>query len=48
MTAARRWASDRGADALDLRVYEFNKEALNFYQRLGYTTIIRTMSLRLK
>ncbi len=45
--ACRAWADSRGAETLDLLVWEFNAEAIAFYQRLGMTTLNRTMAQRL-
>ena len=43
----RDWARDQGAERLELVVWEFNKNALDFYQRQGMETLARTMSLAL-
>ena len=40
---AHRWAAEQGADQVQLVVYEFNQEAIRFYERLGYGTTRRTM-----
>lgn len=37
--AAHNWAKSKGAEYIDLNVYEFNEKAINFYKDLGYTTI---------
>ena len=34
--AARQWAREKNAQDLELRVYEFNREALAFYKSLGF------------
>jgi ribosomal protein S18 acetylase RimI-like enzyme len=47
MEAAERWARERGLDSLQLTVYEFNQAARDLYERLGYTTLRRTMRKRL-
>jgi ribosomal protein S18 acetylase RimI-like enzyme len=48
MDTAREWAIAKGATAIELNVYEFNKTAIAFYQRLGYETLSRKMSRALK
>lgn len=47
MNTATAWARERGAESLDLKVYEFNSLAIGFYERLGTQTLSRTMSLPL-
>lgn len=37
------WAIAKGATAIELNVYEFNQEAIAFYQRLGFDTVSRKM-----
>jgi ribosomal protein S18 acetylase RimI-like enzyme len=44
MQKAERWAAARGASALELNVYEFNREATAFYRALGYEPLSRRMS----
>lgn len=44
MTAAQDWAASKGAEAVELRVYEFNEAARAFYERLGYRTMLRGLS----
>jgi ribosomal protein S18 acetylase RimI-like enzyme len=48
MNTAAAWARERGAESLDLKVYEFNSLAIGFYERLGMQTMSRTMSLALE
>jgi diamine N-acetyltransferase len=43
---AQEWAVEQGADEIRLIVYEFNQDAIRFYERLGFATSRRTMSLR--
>jgi ribosomal protein S18 acetylase RimI-like enzyme len=38
------WAIAKGATAIELNVYEFNRVAIAFYQGLGYETLSRRMS----
>lgn len=45
--ASLQWARNRNADRLELNVWEFNTEALAFYERNGMQTLNRTMSLPL-
>jgi GNAT superfamily N-acetyltransferase len=42
------WAKSKGADSLDLMVWNFNKDAIAFYERQGMESLNRTMSLTLK
>jgi ribosomal protein S18 acetylase RimI-like enzyme len=44
MAEAERWAKYNGAIEIELNVYEFNEEAIAFYERLGYETFSRRMS----
>jgi diamine N-acetyltransferase len=44
MDKVHEWAIAKGATAIELNVYEFNKTAISFYQRLGYETLSRKMS----
>jgi ribosomal protein S18 acetylase RimI-like enzyme len=39
----QRWAKGKHVSQLELTVYEFNKPALGFYQRLGYRTASRRL-----
>jgi GNAT superfamily N-acetyltransferase len=45
LEAASAWGRAKGATNLELTVWEFNRSALAFYERLGLTTIHRTMQL---
>jgi ribosomal protein S18 acetylase RimI-like enzyme len=40
------WAAAQGAESIELNVWEFNREAIAFYERLGYRTASRRMSKR--
>jgi diamine N-acetyltransferase len=44
MEAAERWAESRGLNSLDLGVHAFNREALAFYQSVGFSTRLRLLS----
>lgn len=44
---AERWAQARGVTQVELNVWEFNKTARLFYQRLGYRTISRRLRRQL-
>ena len=44
---AHQWTVDMGAESIELTVYEFNREARAFYERLGYETESRKMSRKL-
>jgi ribosomal protein S18 acetylase RimI-like enzyme len=37
------WARDQGLNYVELTVAEFNTVAIAFYEKLGYTTVIRRM-----
>lgn len=43
MAAAHHWAMAKGAQSVELSVYEFNQDAITFYTRLGYRTLLRRM-----
>ncbi len=45
--ACAEWAKAQSAKSLDLRAWEFNSNAIAFYERLGMKTISRIMSLPL-
>jgi GNAT superfamily N-acetyltransferase len=47
MDAAHRWAREHGLDTVELNVFEFNQEAIQFYENLGYETVSRKMTKRL-
>lgn len=44
---AQEWAVEQGATSIELTVYEFNRTARSFYERLGYETESRRMSKKL-
>lgn len=44
MDTVHEWAIAKGATAIELNVYEFNKTAVAFYQGLGYGASSRKMS----
>ena len=48
MEQMQEWASAKGATSIELNVYEFNKTAISFYERLGYRTFSRKMSKDIK
>jgi ribosomal protein S18 acetylase RimI-like enzyme len=43
MAAAERWAQARGADSVELVVYEFNEAAQRLYEQLGYAVDFRRL-----
>jgi diamine N-acetyltransferase len=47
MEQAQGWARDKGASEIELNVWEFNRAAIEFYDRLGYTTFSRKMWITL-
>jgi ribosomal protein S18 acetylase RimI-like enzyme len=48
MDTVHEWAMAKGATSIELNVYEFNKTAIAFYERLGYETLSRKMSKALR
>jgi len=48
MDKMQEWATAKGAASIELNVYEFNKTAISFYERLGYQTLSRKMSKEIK
>ena len=42
------WAKAKGSDSLDLMVWDFNQNAIAFYERQGMKSMNRTMSLELQ
>jgi ribosomal protein S18 acetylase RimI-like enzyme len=48
MDKMQEWAIARGATSIELNVYEFNRTAISFYERLGYHTLSRKMSKEMK
>jgi GNAT superfamily N-acetyltransferase len=48
MDTAEAWAAQRGAAAVELSVFEFNRQAIDFYDSLGYTTVNRRMAKPLR
>jgi diamine N-acetyltransferase len=47
MEAAHAWGLARGLTDVHLQVWEFNQDAVRFYERMGYTTLNRRMRLQL-
>lgn len=45
MSAARGWCEEQGVNDMMLTVWEFNTDAIAFYERLGYRSLSRTMRL---
>ncbi|MBL8132644.1 MAG: GNAT family N-acetyltransferase [Anaerolineae bacterium] len=43
MEQAQAWALAQGLSEVELNVWEFNQDAIGFYETLGYTTITRRM-----
>ncbi len=43
MDEAQAWARERGADRVELGVYDANEAALTLYRKQGYRTLIRTL-----
>jgi GNAT superfamily N-acetyltransferase len=47
ITGANDWARERGIPELELRVYEFNRGAKEFYRATGFSTVSRQMTRRI-
>ncbi|MEZ0373299.1 MAG: N-acetyltransferase family protein [Candidatus Sericytochromatia bacterium] len=47
MDQAQRWAESKGAETIELNVFEFNHKALQFYLKMGYVTMSRKLEMRL-
>jgi ribosomal protein S18 acetylase RimI-like enzyme len=47
MDRVQEWAITKGAVSIELNVYEFNRNAISFYGKLGYRTLSRKMSKEL-
>ncbi len=47
MSCAEQWARLQGASSIELNVFEFNRGAIAFYQRLGYTDLSRKLRKKL-
>jgi ribosomal protein S18 acetylase RimI-like enzyme len=47
MEKAHEWAVAEEAESIELNVWEFNQEAIEFYKMLGYETASRKMNKRL-
>jgi ribosomal protein S18 acetylase RimI-like enzyme len=45
---AEKWVVEQRVDDFQIGVWEFNKEALSLYEKLGYSTVYRTLSKRLE
>jgi ribosomal protein S18 acetylase RimI-like enzyme len=43
MERAEAWARERGAGQVELNVFEFNQEAIAFYEAMGYRPVVRRM-----
>lgn len=41
------WSREKNINRIELNVYEFNKSAIKFYQRLGFETLNRTMYIEI-
>jgi len=47
MKEAQSWAVEQGVTDIELNVWELNQPAIAFYEKLGYTTILRKMQISL-
>lgn len=47
MEAMEDWSKKNGATSIELNVYEFNEEAITFYENLGYETLSRRLAKEL-
>jgi len=43
MDHVHNWTREKGLNILQLGVWEFNRSAVEFYEQLGYRTIMRKM-----
>ncbi len=43
LAAAEHWASECGIEAIDLNVWDFNRGAIAFYEKMGYKAVSRRM-----
>jgi ribosomal protein S18 acetylase RimI-like enzyme len=48
LEAIEEWSKRKGASSIELNVYEFNEEAITFYEGLGYKTFSRRLSKELE
>jgi len=48
MKRAERWVRAQGMESIELNVWEFNQDAIEFYRKVGYETASRKMSKWLK
>ena len=48
MDAAKKWAKNRGASAVELWVWSGNNDSIRFYEHLGYITIRHAMQITLE
>ena len=44
MEQAEAWSRSKGATAVDFMVWDFNENAIGFYEHRGYSTIMRRMT----
>lgn len=47
MRRAEQWAAERGADSIELNVFEFNLPARALYEEMGFDLVSRRMSKKL-
>ncbi|MFH1565817.1 MAG: GNAT family N-acetyltransferase [bacterium] len=47
LTEAITWAKIKGITKMELNVWEFNQNAINFYEKLGFETISRKMKKKI-
>lgn len=43
LAAAEHWGAERGIQAIDLNVWDFNRGAIAFYEKMGYEAVSRRM-----
>jgi ribosomal protein S18 acetylase RimI-like enzyme len=43
MLAAEQWTRERGVTSVELIVWDFNREALQLYEQLGYSVEFRRL-----
>lgn len=45
MEKAHDWLRERGVKTVELNVWEFNRHAMEFYEKMGYKTLSRRMGM---
>jgi len=48
MKVIQEWSIEKGATSIELNVYEFNSNAISFYEKCGFKTFSRRMDKKMK